>query len=86
MPCLCMTDGAGCMINSAFVRPDTLELAFVLSSWDYKSALQLQIKFRLPEDTAESGAELHSKPCLLFLILYSEKPRPQIYMHALELS
>ena len=62
-----MTDGAGSTINSTFVWPDALELAFVLSLGDCKSALQLQIKSRLLQDIAKSGTELH-KTCLLFLI------------------
>lgn len=57
----------GSTVNSPFVWPDALEQVFVLSLWDCKPALQLQIEFRLLQDIAKSGAELH-KACLLFLI------------------
>lgn len=64
---LCVADAAGSRINSTFVWPDALELAFVVSLWGCRSALQLQIKVRLLQDVAKLGTELH-KTCLLFLI------------------
>jgi len=67
MLCLCVTGGTGSTTNFTFVWPGALELAFVLSMWDCKSALKLQVKFRLLQDVVKSGTELH-KTCLLFLI------------------